>query len=56
MTLLLGLGFTRFSVDAALIPWLAQEIAATDAGEARRLTERAMNLSRSSEVRALLGI
>ena len=56
MTLLLGLGFTRFSVDGALIPWLAQRIAATDAGEARRLAKRAMNLSSASEVRALLGI
>lgn len=56
MTLLLGLGYRRFSVDPALVPWIAEAIGHVDLTEARRLARQATGLRRAGEVRALLGI
>ncbi|MEJ5211793.1 MAG: putative PEP-binding protein [Burkholderiales bacterium] len=56
MVLLLGLGFRRFSVDPALLPWLAAAITQVDTREASRLAQAACRARRSAEVRRLLGL
>jgi len=55
LPLLLGLGYRVFSVEAAVLPYLRQTIAATPAGEARLLARRVCEAHSSAAVRDLLG-
>ena len=54
LPLLLGLGYRVFSVEAALLPYLWQTIAATHTGEARELAGRVCSAPGSAAVRELL--
>lgn len=55
LPLLLGLGYRVFSVEAAVLPYLRQTIAATDTGEARLLAQQACEARDPVLVRNLLG-
>lgn len=56
LPVLLGLGFRVFSVEAARLPWLAQVVAQTSIGAARRLADRVCRAGSSQAVRVLLGL
>jgi phosphoenolpyruvate-protein kinase (PTS system EI component) len=55
LPLLLGLGYRVFSVEAAVLPYLRQIIAATHTGEARLLAKQACEARSPAAVRDLLG-
>jgi phosphoenolpyruvate-protein kinase (PTS system EI component) len=54
LPLLLGLGYRVFSVEAAVLPYLRETIAATHTGEARQLARQACEANSSTTVRELL--
>jgi phosphoenolpyruvate-protein kinase (PTS system EI component) len=54
LPLLLGLGYRAFSVEANLLPYLAQSVASTDTSEASALAGRVCSAPSSIEVRELL--
>lgn len=56
LPLLLGLGYRRFSVDPAMIPWLAEAIATTTMPPAIARSEAACGARHAAEVRILLGL
>jgi phosphoenolpyruvate-protein kinase (PTS system EI component) len=56
LPLLLGLGYRRFSVDPALIPWLARTVQATSLDEAGAQAASACAARHSAELRSLLGL
>lgn len=56
LPLLIGLGYRRFSVDPAMIPWLAQTTAAISLPRAAAHADMACSAGHAVEVRALLGL
>ncbi|MEO1765619.1 putative PEP-binding protein [Thiobacter aerophilum] len=54
IVLLLGLGFRRFSVDPALLPWLAARITKVNVAQAAKLAKAACRARHAAEVCALL--
>ena len=51
---LLGMGFRNFSVDPAMLPWLAESVRRTDTTRAADLAKAACQADRPEEVRRLL--
>ena len=56
LPILLGLGYRSFSVDAALVPYLKEQIHATRVDEAQALAAEVCSAKESSQVLALLGL
>jgi phosphoenolpyruvate-protein kinase (PTS system EI component) len=56
LPILLGLGYRTFSVEPALIPWLAQTVYSTDTAEAALLAAAVCAATDSDSVRGLLAL
>lgn len=56
LPVLVGLGFQRFSIEPAWIPYLARNLRTLALHDARELADRVTGCRESAEVRALLGV